>query len=302
MLANPRFASARTARLAGVAGALCLLLAGLAARAADAPATGRFYEVRGAKLYVERFGRGAPIVFLHGGMTFFDNTFAKQRDYFAADHTVIGIDQRGHGHSPDGPWELSYQMMADDTAAVITALGLGPADVVGISDGADIALLLARDHPELVRRLVASGANLRSGLAADERERRSHWTDEQWAAKVAKVADALPAWFQADYARVSPDGADHYLAMLGRCYRLWSQPVVIEPADLKKIEAPALVMAGDHDFASIEDNAEIFRGLAHGALLILPATHHGTFSERPELVNLAVREFLEAPSPTGAAH
>lgn len=302
MPANPRFASPRSARFAAIAGAFCLLPVSLLARAEDAPATGRFYEVRGAKLYVERSGHGAPIVLLHGGMTFFDNTFAKQRDYFAADHTVVGIDQRGHGHSPDGPWELSYQMMADDTASVITALGLGSADVIGISDGANVALLLARDHPELVRHVVASGANLRSGLPADELERRSHWTDEQWAAKAAKVAQSLPAWIRADYARVSPDGADHYLAMLGKCVRLWSRPVVIEAADLKKIEAPALVMAGDHDFTSIEENAEIYRGLAHGELLVLPATHHGTFGERPDLVNLAVREFLAGPSSTGAAH
>ena len=271
-------------------------------RADDASTAGRFYEVRGAKLYVERSGHGAPIVFLHGGMTFFDNTFVRQRDYFASEHTVIGIDQRGHGHSPDGPWELSYQMMADDTAAVIVALRLGPTDIVGISDGADIALLLARDHPELVRRVVASGANLRSGLPADEQERRSHWAEEQWAAKVVKVAAVLPAWFRSDYSRVSPDGADHYLTMLAKCYRLWSRAVVIEPADLKKIKAPTLVMAGDRDFASLEDTAEIYRGLPHAALLILPATHHGTFTERPDLVNLAVKEFLAAPPPTGAPH
>ena len=296
------YARATTTLLAYVAGAACLLLVPIGGRADEASATGRFLEVRGAKLYVKRFGRCAPIVFLHGGMTFFDNTFAKQRDYFVAGRTVIGIDQRGHGHSPDGPWELSYRMMADDTAAVIVALGLGAADVVGISDGANVALLLARDHPELVRHIVASGANLRSGLPAQERERRSHWTQERWAAKIVKVADALPAWFRTDYDRVSPDGADHYLAILAKCFRLWSQPVVMEPADLKMIDAPTLVMAGDNDFSSIEDNAEIYRGLPHGALLILPSTHHGTFNERPDLVNLAVREFLAAPAPTGAAH
>ena len=298
---GPRSGRLRATPWAGVAGAACLLLASLVACAGDAPATARFYDVHGAKLYVERFGHGTPIVFLHGGMTFFGNTFEKQRDAFSRDHTVIGIDQRGHGHSPDGPWQLSYQLMADDTAAVITALGLGPADVVGLSDGANIALLLARDHPELVRRVVASGANLRSGVPADEQERRSHWTDEQWATKVAKAADGLPPWIRADYGRVSPDGADHYLAILGKCYRMWSQGEVIAPLDLKRIEAPVLVMAGDHDFASIEENAEIYRGLAHAALLILPATHHGTFGERPELVNLAVREFLEAPVPTATA-
>src|SRR5437016_3899222 len=86
----------------------------------DSPSTTqRFYEVPGAKLYTQTFGHGPPVVFLHGGMLFFDNNFAKQRDYFAAYRTVIGIDQRGRGHSPDGPWTLSYKVMADDVGEVL---------------------------------------------------------------------------------------------------------------------------------------------------------------------------------------
>ena len=57
-----------------------------------------------------------------------------------------------------------------------------------------------------------------------------------------------------------------------------------------------LVIADDHDFASVEDTTEIFRGLPNGQLLIVPAAGHGTFRDRPALMNLAVREFLEAAS------
>ena len=105
--------------------------------------TPKYFFVNGAKLYTETFGHGAPMLFLHGGLMFFDSAYAKQREYFAANHLVIGIDQRGHGHSPDGPWQLSYQLMADDTAAIIQKLKVGPVDVVGHSDGGNIALLLA---------------------------------------------------------------------------------------------------------------------------------------------------------------
>ena len=92
-----------------------------------------------------------------------------------------------------------------------------------------------------------------------------------------------------------------WMAMLGKCYSMWIVPVVIEPADLKKISAPVLVMAGDHDFTSIEETAEIFRGLPNGQLIILPATGHGTLQIRPALVNLAIGEFLDqsddSPNP-----
>jgi pimeloyl-ACP methyl ester carboxylesterase len=261
----------------------------------------RFYEVRGAKLYTERFGHGQPVLFLHGGMTFFDSTFAKQRDYFAAHRTVIGIDQRGHGHSPDGAWTLSYQLMADDTAAVLGQLGLGPVDVVGQSDGGDIALLLARDHPELVRRVVISGANLRSGLTPEEVQQRRGWSSEQLSAKLQKISDSLPPSFRPDYGRVSPDGPDHWMTLLGKCYFMWIEPVVIEPPELKKITAPVLVVAGDRDETPLEETLEIYRGVPHGQLFIVPGAGHGTLQTRPELVNPAILEFLDHPE-SGSAH
>ena len=78
----------------------------------DASNSGRLYEVPGGKLYTQIFGRGPPILFLHGGTLFFDNNFEHQRDYFASYRTVIGIDQRGRGHSPDSPGPFSYKCAA----------------------------------------------------------------------------------------------------------------------------------------------------------------------------------------------
>src|ERR1700730_6973241 len=221
-----------------------------AASSADSPSgTQRYYEVRGAKLYTQVYGHGPPIVFLHGGMVFFDNNFARQRDYFSTFRTVIGIDQRGHGHSPDGPWSLSYKLMADDTAAIIERLGLGRVDVVGHSDGADLALVLVRDHPGLVHRLVISGANIRADLSPEEKQ-RSQWSPQQLEAHLREMAARLPPWFLPHSAKVSPDGPDHWMKLLAKCYDMCLQPVVIEPADLKKIAIPVLVMAGGHHFQS----------------------------------------------------
>jgi pimeloyl-ACP methyl ester carboxylesterase len=268
------------------------VLVGTSAPADSSGATREYYPVNGTKLYVESFGQGRPMLFLHGGLMFFDSAYANQRDYFAARYRVIGIDQRGHGHSPDGPWQLSYQMMADDTAAVLQALKLGPVDVVGHSDGANIALLLARDHPELVRYLVVSGANLR-GLPPEKLEARKQLPAAQLEERVEKLAAMLPPSFRTDYGAVSPDGADHWMAMVTKCYWLWAQSVVINPDDLKKIQAPVLVVAGDHDLTSIEETTEIFRGLSHGQLFLVPGAGHGTYQDRPKLINLAVEEFVE---------
>ena len=271
------------------------ILTSQATAAEDASSSGRLYDVPGGKLYTQIFGRGPPILFLHGGTVFFDNNFEHQRDYFASYRTVIGIDQRGRGHSPDSPGPFSYKQMAEDTAAVIAQLGVGPVDIVGHSDGGNIGLILARDHPQLVGRLVVSGADLRPGLSPEELQRRRQWSPEQIQEKVRALDATFPPWFRHDYEKVSPDGPDHWMTIVAKLYRLWSEPDLITPEELKRITIPVLVVAGDHDFVSIEETVEIYRGLPRGQLMILPATGHGTFILRPDLSNLAIREFLEQP-------
>jgi len=92
------------------------------------------------------------------------------------------------------------------------------------------------------------------------------------------------------------------MTLVAKCYQMWIQPVVLEQADLKKISAPVLVMAGDRDFTSIEETAEIFRGLPRGQLVLVPGTGHGTFLKRLVLVNLAILEFLDQPESDIPAH
>jgi pimeloyl-ACP methyl ester carboxylesterase len=271
-------------------------IAAAAASSADVAAgSSQWVEVRGAKVYVETSGSGAPILFLHGGAVFFDNNFAMQRDYFSGFRKVIGFDRRGHGHSPDDGRPFSYKEMAEDTAALIEKLGIAPVDVVGHSDGGDIGLILAHDHPSLVRRLVISGANLASGISAEEVQRRGEWPAEKVAEALRKLDAVLPPAFRPAYEKVSP--AANWDSFLAKSWRLWMTPVVIAPADLAAITIPVLVMAGDHDFASLEDTIAIYRALPHAQLAILPGTGHGTFPLRPDLSNLLVREFLEASAP-----
>lgn len=254
--------------------------------------TAGFTEVRGLRLYTEVGGSGPPVLFLHGGLRFFDTTFARQKAYFSAFRTVIGVDQRGHGHSPDNDRPFSYEEMAEDTAALLQKLGVGPVDVVGHSDGGNVGLILARRHPELVRRLVVSGANLHGGHPAI--------VDFFWSllrpADPGSAADA-PSPLRDEYAGVSPDGERHWPVLLAKSEALWSTRTVLAPADLRAIRKPVLVMAGDHDDISLEATIEIFRGLPLGELCILPASGHETMIDRPDDFNRLTRSFLEASGP-----
>lgn len=281
------------ARVKATVLSLLTILTGLASPARSAGTdSARLYSVPGdgAKLYVEVSGQGPPIVFLHGGLSYYDRSFAAQKAYFSTFRTVIGIDQRGHGHSPDDNQPFSYDQMADDTAAILQQLHVGPADIVGHSDGGNVGLILARRYPQLVRRLVVSGASFRGDLNGLWAYVRFRWS------RHSHFAAAQPLDIRRSYDAVSPDGDAHWLEFASKTQDLWATWQVISPADLAAIRTPVLVMAGDHDAIPIDHTVALFHNLTAAELCVLPATGHETMKERPDEFNRVVRTFLEQPS------
>jgi pimeloyl-ACP methyl ester carboxylesterase len=178
--------------------------------------------------------------------------------------------------------------MAEDTAALLQQLHLGPADIVGYSDGGNVALLLARYHPDLVRRVVVSGANFRGDFAGLFAYVRLRWgTSEQ------RFAAGIPVTVRHDYDAVSPYGDRHWGVLVAKTKDLWTTWTVISPEDLRAIRTPVLIMAGDHDVISLEHTIALYRSLPAGRLCILPNTGHETMTERPSLFNELTRAFLD---------
>ncbi len=120
-----------------------------------------FAAVDGLKMYYAIPGQGRSIVLLHGGMHGIQSSSAKQIALPARNHKVIAIEQMGYGRTADVLGRvLSYESMAEDTAALLLKLGIANVDLIGWSDGGQLALGLAFSHPELVCRIVASGVGL----------------------------------------------------------------------------------------------------------------------------------------------
>jgi pimeloyl-ACP methyl ester carboxylesterase len=246
------------------------------------PVLAEYAQVNGVKMYYEIHGQGRPVVLLHGGMNSIQTSFAKQIAVFAQHHRVIAIDQMGHGRTPDVAGRaLSYEGMSEDTAALLVYLGVRNADLVGWSDGGQIALRLAFTHPELVRRVVASGV----GLGA---------TPEM--AKEFSTAD-MSNWFPAgrvEYARVSPDGPAHWSVYVEKARAMWSRSTWgFSESDLAKIDRPVLIAAGDRDAVNLDGTLRIFHVIPKARLCILPGTGHGTFQDRAEWLNPIVLDFLD---------
>lgn len=239
------------------------------ARAAVPPVSHRWALIHGHQIAYVVSGQGPTLVLLHGGGDSGEHSFERQLGVFAERHRIIAPDQVGQGRSPDVPGSLSYTGMMADTAALLKMLKLEHVDVMGFSDGGILALMLAARHPELVRRLVISGANIApEGLTTENLQ-------ELRAGEIEK-----------------PMTIDEKLA------HLWLTSPTETELNLEllaKITQPVLVISGDRDDIKLEHTLEIFRALPHAQLCVLPDTDHATFSGRPEWLNPIISQFLSGP-------
>src|SRR5262249_17294020 len=124
-------------------------------------AAGNYASVNGLNMYYEvhgtRSGAGRPLILLHGAMSTIEVDFGKVLPALAENRQVIGIEQQGHGHTADIDRPLSYEQMAEDTAALLRHLNIKNADFFGYSQGGAIAMLVAMRYPELVGKFVFAG-------------------------------------------------------------------------------------------------------------------------------------------------
>src|ERR687885_992684 len=121
---------------------------------------GEYIELPDVKTWYEVEGHGEPLLLLHGGFVT-NETWGQQRADFAANRRVYLPERRAHGHTPDVEGPLSYHDMATDTIDFLTTVVGGPAHLVGRSDGGIVALLVAIARPDLVRKIVVTGANFK---------------------------------------------------------------------------------------------------------------------------------------------
>ncbi|TQS39721.1 alpha/beta fold hydrolase [Cryptosporangium phraense] len=238
-----------------------------------------YANVDGLNTYYETHGTGDPLVLLHGGLATAD-TWAGQVPELAKQYQVIVPERRGHGRTADADGRYTYRLMAAETARLLDVLGVSSAHLVGWSDGALVAALVAIDRPELVEKLVLIGQYFQP--------------DGAHPAVAAMLADtaAMTAWARESYDALSPDGPAHFDVVVEKILRMWREDTGIPLDELATITAPTLVMQGDGDFVTVEHSALIRRTLAEAQLAVVPGTSHGLPMEKPALVNELILEFL----------
>ena len=216
-----------------------------------------------------------PPVLLHGGLSD-SGQWAMTSPAFTDTPRVLLFDRRGHGHTADVDGPITYDVMAQDTVAFLEEEVGGPADLVGHSDGANVALLAALARPDLVRRLVLISGNFHhDGLIPG-----------------AILPEELGPVVQPEYAAVSPDGGDHFDTVLQKVARMWAEEPTLTEADLGKVAARTLVLVGDDDAIFAEHSLALYRGIADSELAVIPGTSHLMILEKPDLVNGLILDFL----------
>ena len=242
---------------------------------------GAYLETGGIRMYYETAGTGEPLVLLHGGMCPAE-TFDGQTPALAGEYRVYVPERRGHGRTPDVDGPITYDVMAADTIAFMEAAGIASAHLVGFSDGALVALLVALRRPELVRRLVLIGQAVNF----------EHMLPEMRAFMEVLSVDDLPPMLRALYAAASPDGPEHFDVVFGKCAAMWRTDPGIAFAQLEQLTAPTLLLCGDRDMVSLEHAAAMQRALPDVQVGVVPGATHGLPMEKPELTNRLLLEFL----------
>jgi pimeloyl-ACP methyl ester carboxylesterase len=243
-------------------------------------------DIDGLAVFYETEGDGDPIVLLHGGLA--DNsTWAAQFSGFSPHRRVVAPERQAQGHTPDRPGSLTYRAMTDQTVSFLVALGLGPVDLLGWSDGGMVGTLIAAEHPELVRTLTVTGSGFSS----------AGYVPGAMEALIALTpADEDMAMFVAMYTQASPDGPEHFPEVWKKIRTMWAEPFDWT-AKVKQIVAPTLVIIGDDDYITVAHAEEFSRTVKNGQLAVVPGASHVLPMERPDLFNQLVLDFTANPVP-----
>lgn len=244
-----------------------------------------YVTIAGQPVWHEVAGEGPLVVLLHGGFSGAASWAAQAPALVQAGFRIQVPERRGHAHTPDIAGPLTYEIMAADTIAYLDAEAPGKAHLIGWSDGAVVALLVALRRPDLVERLVLIGQYYNSSgrVPNSPLDRLLHTPEAK-------------QFLRAGYDPLSPDGPEHFNVIYAKAMAMVDSEPEIDLATLSAVSAPTLVLQGDRDEVTLDHSAAVAAALADGRLAVLPGTH-GLPIELPALVNQLLLEFLRAIVP-----
>jgi pimeloyl-ACP methyl ester carboxylesterase len=258
------------------------------------PAESGYADVNGLKMYYEVYGKGKPIVLLHGSFMTIPLNWSHIIPLLAKDRKVIVMEMQGHGRTRDIPRALSYEGMADDVSGLLKHLKTDSADILGYSMGGGVAFQVAVRHPEQVRRLVVLSGTYRND---------GWWPDVEASFATINADMFKGSPIQKQYDSLGNDPA-HFPEFVKKVMSIDKKPYDWSK-DVKNIQAPIFIAIGDADGVRYEHALELFRakgggkmgdihGLPKSRLAILPGTTHIGMMLRTDWLIPMITDFLDA--------
>ena len=235
-------------------------------------------EHKGANIWYASYGSGAPVILLHGGLGNSGNWGYQVPALVGHGYRTIVIDSRGHGRSTRDAQPYSYELMASDVAAVMDRLQIAQAALVGWSDGACTALVLADKDPARVAGVFFFACNM-----------------DPSGTKEIEFTPTLQRCFSRhvkDYAQLSatPDQFEPFSEAVGLMQR--TQPNY-SAQDLARISVPVVIVQSEHDEFIKREHAEyLARTIPNAKFRELLGVSHFAPLQRPEQFNRVVLDFL----------
>ncbi|MGL4629971.1 MAG: alpha/beta fold hydrolase [Leadbetterella sp.] len=243
---------------------------------------GKYTTIRGTKMYYEEYGKGTPLLLIHGGLGDI-SAFKNIIPSLSKKYRVIIPDSPGLGRSDYADSTLSYALIADYHSQLIDKLKLDSVYITGWSDGAIVGLILAKKRLDKVKKLISVGANYtlqgytKQGLI-----------DSKNMADTNFVKTELRGWIL-HYQRLSSKNWTKYILEAGP---MWLKETYFPKSDLESIRVPTLVIYGDKDMFTLEHGLEIKNAIPKSQFCVIPNCSHSVFADKPKLFLALAETFL----------
>ncbi len=213
--------------------------------------------VNNVNLYYEIYGKGQPIILLHGNSEthqIFDKLIEKLKDHYK----IYAIDSRCHGKSEDLV-DISYTTMRDDIIGFIKKLNIVKPILYGFSDGGIVGILVAIKEPELLSKLIVSGAN----ITPDGIKKKDYL--------LTKLV---------------------YLFTRNKLFKMMLNEPNLSKEDLNNINIPTIVLAGEKDCIRYEHTKYIADNIRNSKLEIIKNENHGSYIVHNEKLYEIIKKYL----------
>lgn len=247
---------------------------------------GKYVSIRGHKVYYEEYGNGAPLLLLSGGgITRSTNDFAKVIPLLSQHYKVIVPDTPGQGKSEQID-TIGYDILTETMSLFMDSLAVDSVYLMGWSDGGIVSILLAEKRPDVVKKVIAVGANngLRGavppGVPIDS---VMPLPIEGWERNNKGIVEA--------YIKAHP--SNDWKRLVQNLNDMWLAREYFPDSVYSRIHIPVLIVLGDRDDIIVEHGLEMHRKISGSQFCVLPNTTHDVFAEQPGLISAIALDFFK---------